>query len=103
MLLCGSRGQKKPAGHSNCIGKGYEYEQLEVRKSFTASQIKQIYKLSPERLKKVWDKFGKDVSECFKCTYTSVYGVLKNVPGYRYLVMQFESDWVYVGVEEEPF
>ena len=28
------------------IGKGYEYEALECKKSFTASQIKQIYKLS---------------------------------------------------------
>jgi len=28
------------------IGKGYEYEALENKKSFTASQIKQIYKLS---------------------------------------------------------
>ena len=85
------------------IGKGYEFGQLDVKKSFTASQIKQIYKLAPDRLEKVWAKFGKVVSECFKCTYTKVYGTLKQVPDYRYLVMEFESNWIYQGIEDEPF
>jgi hypothetical protein len=75
------------------IGKGYEYEALEGRKSFTASQIRQIYKLKADRLEQVMKKFGRDVSECFKCTYTKVYGGFKGVPDYKYLVMEFESDW----------
>ncbi len=40
------------------IGKGYEYEALEFRKSFTASQIKQIYKLSMPRLFEVIGRYG---------------------------------------------
>lgn len=85
------------------IGKGYEYEQLDVKKSFTASQIKQIYKLAPERLEKALAKFGKVVAECFKCTFTKVYGTLKQVPGYKYLVMEFESNWLFEGIHDEPF
>jgi len=75
------------------IGKGYEYEALERRKSFTASQIRQIYKLKPDRLDQVMKKFGKDVAENFKCTYRKVFGCLNGVPDYRYAVMEFDSDW----------
>ena len=44
------------------IGKGYEYEALNFKKSFTASQIKQIYKLTPKRLSFVMSKYGKGKS-----------------------------------------
>lgn len=85
------------------IGKGYEYEQLDTKKSFTASQVRQIYKLTPERLDKVWKKFGRVVCERFICTYTKVYGILNGVPDFKYLVMEFESEWEYEGLYLEPF
>jgi hypothetical protein len=86
------------------IGKGYEYEQLEVKKSFTASQIKQIYKLSPPRLEKVMFKFGREVAEKFKCTYRKVYEILEVAPlRGKVLVMEFPSEWDYVGLYPEPF
>ena len=86
------------------IGKGYEYEQLEVKKSFTASQIKQIYKLSPSRLSEVINKYGKEVAESFKCTYRKVYEILEVAPlRAKYLVMEFPSEWDYAGLYPEPF
>src|SRR4030042_4229890 len=45
------------------IGKGYEYEALNFKKSFTASQIKQIYKLTPKRLFFVMSKYGKEKAD----------------------------------------
>jgi hypothetical protein len=86
------------------IGKGYEYEALETRKSFTASQIKQIYKLPAMRLQIVMEKHGKCKSETFKCTYRKVYEFFDN--GFRVvkrLVEEFPSDWMYEGVYDEPF
>lgn len=62
-----------------------------------------MYKLAPDRLQKVIEKYGRVVAECFKCTYTEVYGTLSQVPGYRYLVMEFESNWAYEGIHDEPF
>ena len=59
------------------IGKGYDYDQLDVKKSFTASQIKQIYKLSPSRLSEVINKFGKEFAETCKCSYRKVYEIAK--------------------------
>ena len=47
------------------IGKGYEYESLNTKKSFTASQIRQIYKLTAQRLDAVMFKYGKDRAEGF--------------------------------------
>lgn len=104
------------------IGKGYEYETLEVRKSFTASQIKQIYKLSPSRLSEVIHKFGKDRAERFICTYRKVFeqsfrkasGFVFDDDGFldvrgkkelvkKELVMEFQSEWEYVGIYPEPF
>lgn len=87
------------------IGKGHEYEALESRKSFTASQIKQIYKLSPQRLLDVIVKFGKDQAEKFKCTYTKVFEVVTfdPFPAIKKLVMEFQSEWTYEGIEEVPF
>ncbi len=87
------------------IGKGNEYEALECRKSFTASQIKQIYKLSPHRLLDVIVKFGKDQAEKFKCTYTRVFEVIRfdPFPVMKKLVMEFTSDWSYEGIDEVPF
>ena len=87
------------------IGKGYEYEALEFRKSFTASQIKQIYKLSQQRLLDVIAKFGKEQAEQFKCTYRKVFEVITfdPFPVMKKLVMEFPSDWIYEGVDEVPF
>jgi len=64
------------------IGKGYEYEALDVRKSFTASQIKQIYKLTPVRLGIVMSKYGKERAQTFKCTYRRVFDMFDN--GFRW-------------------
>ena len=86
------------------IGKGYEYEALDVRKSFTASQIKQIYKLAPKRLAKVIVKYGKEKAETFKCTYRKVYEMFDN--GFQVvkrLIEEFPSEWSYEGVVYEPF
>jgi hypothetical protein len=94
------------------IGKGYEYEALDVKKSFTASQIKQIYKLSTQRLARVIQKFGKSRAEEFKCTYTKVYlvGYSENeIMGskvrepFKSLIMDFPSEWAYEGVFDEAF
>jgi len=86
------------------IGKGYEYEALDLKKSFTASQIKQIYKLAPKRLAEVVVKYGKEKSETFKCTYRKVYEMFDN--GFRIakrLIEEFPSEWSYEGVVYEPF
>ncbi len=87
------------------IGKGYEYEALDTKKSFTASQIKQIYKLSSGRLDRVMREFGKQVAEELKCSYKKIYEIIKfpPFPDQRKLVMEFPSDWEYLGIEEEPF
>jgi|GEM_PF-2616435 len=58
------------------IGKGYEYEQLEVKKSFTASQVPQIYKLSEKRLSLIKAFYGAK-ADLFKCTFTKVWAELK--------------------------
>lgn len=88
------------------IGKGYDYEALDVRKSFTASQIKQIYKLSPTRLAEVIRRFGKNVTEQLKCTYRRVFlegytvSVImgrRSLRPFRDLIMEFPSEWEIVG------
>lgn len=86
------------------IGKGYEYESLDFKKSFTASQIKQIYKLTGYRLDEVIREFGKEKAETFKCTYRKVYEMFDN--GFRVvkrLVKEFPSLWMYEGIVYEPF
>jgi len=94
------------------IGKGYEYESLTTKKSFTASQIRQIYKLSHNRLIEVIRRFGKDMAERLKCTYRKIFlegYVMDEVMGvetrkpFRELVMEFPSEWDYEGVVYEPF
>jgi hypothetical protein len=94
------------------IGKGYEYETLDIRKSFTASQIKQIYKLSPTRLAEVIRRVGKGVADQLKCTYRKIFiegYEVSNIRGIeirkrvRELIMEFPSDWVYEGIYDEPF
>ena len=103
------------------IGKGYEYESLNTKKSFTASQIKQIYKLTPARLAVVLAQFGMERAESFKCTYRKIYEytfskkleyvindgfldvVEKLICTKKVLVKEFESDWEYMGVVNEPF
>jgi hypothetical protein len=86
------------------IGKGYEYEALNFKKSFTASQIKQIYKLTPKRLSFVIYKYGKEKADTLKCTYRKVYEMFDN--GFRVvkrLIEEFHSDWSYEGLFDEPF
>jgi hypothetical protein len=86
------------------IGNGYEYEALNFKKSFTASQIKQIYKLTTKRLSFVISKYGKEKAETLKCTYRKVYEMFNN--GFRVvkrLVEEFPSEWSYEGVFNEPF
>jgi len=89
----------------NYIGKGQEHKALDCRKSFTARQIKQIYKLSPSRLLDVIVKFGKDQAEKFKCTYRRVFEVMRfdPFPVMKRLVMEFPSYWSYEGIDEVPF
>ncbi len=86
------------------IGKGYEYETLNFKKSFTASRIKQIYKLTPRRLAVVISKYGKEKAESLKCTYRKVYEMFDN--GFevvKRLVEEFPSEWLHEGVCHEPF
>lgn len=103
------------------IGKGFEYDQLEVKKSFTASQIKQIYKLSEKRLSEVIAKFGNERAKNFKCTFRKIYEytfvkkkvyiikdsfldvIEKTECVRRDLIMEFPSEWDYVGIYPEPF
>ena len=94
------------------IGKGYDYEALDTKKSFTASQIKQIYKLSAVRLAEVIRRFGKDMADQLKCTYRKVYLVgyeLSTIMGvetkkpFRDLILEFPSEWSYEGIASEPF
>jgi hypothetical protein len=59
------------------IGKGYEYEALDFRKSFSASQIKQIYKMTPKRLEAVITRYGKEVAESLKCTYRKIFKIVE--------------------------
>lgn len=91
------------------IGKGFEYELLDVRKMFSGSQIKQIYKLSEKRLKEVMDRFGKVKAESFECTFTRVfiksYEMIGDWVGKRTTIeiMRFKTDWHYCGEEGEVF
>jgi hypothetical protein len=106
------------------VGKGYEYEFLSSNKSFTASQIKQIYKLNSERFDSVVQKFGLKTAETLKCTFRKVY---ETVPNYcredhkackefngnslcpdcikkrcftlsQKLIIEFPSEWGYEGI-----
>jgi len=94
------------------IGKGYEYEALDVRKSFTASQIRQIYKLKKDRLDTVMERYGKRMAERMECTFRKVYLVGYEVveclgselrKRFKELVMEFPLLWVHEGIKEEPF
>jgi len=98
------------------IGKGYEFETLNFKKSFTASQIKQIYKLRDDRLSEVIRRFGKKKAETLKCTYRKIYecmfekkrepvfdedgfldkfiGVIRCIK--KELIMEFPSEWDYI-------
>lgn len=111
------------------IGKGYEYQHLDNKKSFTASQVKQIYKLTEERLASVMDRFGKGVAEGFKCTYRKIFALVDREKCADYetckkfswrspfpdcnkirlsclckkKIFEFPSEWNYEGVCQEPF
>jgi hypothetical protein len=85
------------------IGKGYDYEELNVRKSFTASQIKSLYKMGAKRIQEIIREFGKAQAESFLCTYNKAYLVVydideimgKEVRGKeeKILMKRFISDW----------
>ncbi|OGW25097.1 MAG: hypothetical protein A2X59_11055 [Nitrospirae bacterium GWC2_42_7] len=88
------------------IGKGYEYDQLEVKKSFTASQIKQIYKLSEKRLDDAMSRYGKKIAESLSCTYKRLFTKMINEDTGRTEVVTlytYPSEWEYMGVYPEPF
>lgn len=88
------------------IGKGYEYDSLDFKKSFSASQVKQIYKLTTKRLAAVMDKFDKARAEGFKCTYRKVFEIINFPPfrSFKKLIMEFPSEWEYLGLcPADPF
>lgn len=88
------------------IGKGYEYGELDFKKSFTASRIKQIYKLSAPRLDEVMQRFGRNHAESFSCTYRKVFIEGINIDTQakeKILLHQFKSEWEYIGLSEDPF
>jgi hypothetical protein len=87
------------------IGKGYEWEALDAKKSFTASQIPQMYKLSPKKIDEVIEKFGKQLAEKYKYTYTSVYKEWPLEPKgvEKEYVHRFPKLWELIDVCEEPF
>lgn len=91
---------------SKYMGKGFEFESLEVKKGFSASQVPQIYKLSPGRLKQVVNKVGVYPANSLKCTFTRVW--MSAIEGLREKKFLFdwwgESAWVNAGVVDgEPF
>ena len=61
------------------IGKGYDYEELNVRKSFTASQIKSLYKMGAKRIDVMLREFGKTQAEAFSCTFTKAYLIVRDI------------------------
>jgi hypothetical protein len=88
------------------IGKGYEYDALDVKKSFTASQIKQIYKLSSARLDDIISRFGKKTVELLSCTHRRVFTKMVNEESGRtetVTLFTFPSEWEYQGEYEAPF
>ena len=82
------------------IGKGYEFDALEARKSFTASQIPSMYKLNSKRLQELVQRWGVYSARHFHCTYTKVYHITKYT---KKLVMEWVSEWEYDGIVGEPF
>jgi len=83
------------------MGKGFEYGENGERKAFTASQIKGIYKLSEKKMVKLLKYYTLEFIQDLKCSYRRVWRQV----GWRrreYLV-EFQSDWEFVGVEYVPF
>jgi hypothetical protein len=95
------------------IGKGYDYEALNMRKSFTASQIKSLYKMGANRIDELISEFGKKQAERFFCTYNKAYLIVHDVTevmGKEYLgkkekilMKRFMSDWALVRDGEGRF
>jgi len=88
------------------IGKGYEYEALDVKKTFTASQIKQIYKLSSVRLSDAIARYGLKVAETLQCTYRRIFTKMINEDTGKtetVTLFTFPSEWSYEGRCDEPF
>lgn len=78
---------------------------FDFKKSFSASQIKQIYKLTPQRLAVTMAQFGKGKAKELKCTFRKVYEIVKFPPfrDFKHLLIEFPSEWYYEGVCLEPF
>ena len=88
------------------MGKGFEFEALEVKKGFTCSQIPQIYKLRPARLGEVIQKYGVYTANALKCSFTKVWR--EGIEGLREKKVLInwwgQSNWVNGGlVYGEPF
>jgi hypothetical protein len=58
---------------SKYMGKGFEFEALDVKKGFSTSQVAQIYKLNPGRLQEVIKKVGVHGAKLLKCSFTKVW------------------------------
>ena len=61
------------------IGKGYDYEELNEKKSFTASQIKSLYKMGAKRIDDLIREFGKKQAEGFFCTFNKAFLIVYDV------------------------
>lgn len=85
------------------LGKGYEYDSLNSDvKSFTASQIPSVFKLSEQRLSEAHKKFGVNNLSRYKATFTKIFRF--DCRGEKHLVMSWRSDWIVIsGFQPEPF
>jgi hypothetical protein len=87
------------------LGKGYEFEELDVAKTFTASQIAQIYKLGKVRLDTIKALFP-DRWKGLKCSYRKVFEWVETMAPFRpkkEILHEFQSDWQFLGLVGEPF
>lgn len=101
------------------LGKGYDWAFLKNKRSFGTSSLSSVYKLSPKRLDRVIERFGKANLGCLSSSYRKVYLIGSEVKSKdtltlesalgkklslpRVLVMDFPSDWSYQGTYNEPF
>lgn len=83
------------------MGKGFEYGESGERKSFSASQIGSIYKLSQKKMLNALKYYTLEILKGCKCSYRYVW----REHGYkkREYLIKFESDWEFMGVIDVPF
>jgi len=77
-------------------------------KSFSASMVPQIYKLSAVRLAFAVKRYGKENAESLRCTYTVIFQYFfEEIGGYqiktKVILHRFTSDWVMIGKVQEAF